>query len=289
VKVLPLLAGHKEKQGNYLTKLNWAIYLVLIIQTIIVLLPLIWLLLSSLKTQADLTWNIWGLPKKLIFSNYYVAWTRGRMAIYMLNSIVVVLVSVILTVVLCTPVAYVLARIPFKLNRPIFYIILAGMMIPIHSAIIPLYMMVNKLKMQDNLLVLSTVYAAFRIPFSVFILEGFMSSIPKELEECAIIDGCGICRILTKIIAPLSAGGIATIAILTVLSSWNELLISMLFISQEVLKTLPIGLMGFIAEYNSQYTQLCAGILIALVPSLIFYVLAQDKIVKGMIAGAIKG
>jgi raffinose/stachyose/melibiose transport system permease protein len=149
--------------------------------------------------------------------------------------------------------------------------------------------LINKLKLQDNLLVLSIVYAAFRIPFSVFILEGFMSGIPKELEECAIIDGCGIWKILTRIIAPLSTGGIATIAILTVLSSWNELLLSMLFIGKEELKTLPVGLMGFIAEYNSQYTQLCAGILLALIPSLIFYALAQDKIVKGMIAGALKG
>ena len=164
-----------------------------------------------------------------------------------------------------------------------------GMMIPIHSTVIPIYTMVGDLNMKNNLEVLSLIYGAYRIPVSIFILEGFMSGIPRELEECAVIDGATVWDIFFRVIAPLSRDGIVTIAILTVLSSWNELLISMLLISNSLLKTLPTGLMGFITDYNSEYTQLAAGIMIAIIPPIIFYMFAQEKIEKGMIAGAVKG
>jgi len=183
-----------------MSTLVW-IYIVLAICALVVLLPLVWLLFSSLKTQADLTMNTWGPP----------------------------------------------------------------------------------------LSVLGLIYAAFRIPISIFILEGFMTSLPRELEECAFIDGCSVTRLFFKIIVPLSKDGIVTISILTVLASWNELLVSMLLLSKPEMKTLPIGLMGFITEFNSEYTQLAAGIMLAIIPSILFYIFAQEKIEKGMIAGAIKG
>jgi raffinose/stachyose/melibiose transport system permease protein len=163
------------------------------------------------------------------------------------------------------------------------------MMIPINSAIIPLYILANNFHMMNNLAALGLVYGAFRIPISVFILEGFMSTIPRELEECSTIDGCSIPKMFWHIIVPLSRDTIVTISILAVLSSWNELMVAMLLTSKQAVKTLPIGLMGFISEYASEYTQLCAGILIAIIPNIIFYIFAQEKIQKGMTAGAIKG
>ena len=116
-----------------------------------------------------------------------------------------------------------------------------------------------------------------------------MAGIPRELEECAVIDGANTWQTFTKIIAPISKDGIVTIAILALLSSWNELLLSMLLISDPTKKTLPNGLMGFITEYNSEYTQLAAGIMISIIPAILFYMFAQEKIEKGMVAGAIKG
>lgn len=116
-----------------------------------------------------------------------------------------------------------------------------------------------------------------------------MSSLPRELEECAFIDGCSVWKLFMKITVPLSKDGIITISVLTVLASWNELLVSMLLLSKPTKKTLPIGLMGFITEFNSEYTQLAAGIMIAIIPSILFYIFAQEKIEKGMIAGAVKG
>jgi len=283
----------KEKAGgHYTVKSRTAtiiIYTILTIGAVIVLLPLLWLFVTSLKSQSDLATNTWGLPKEWVFSNYIKAWTGSQIPKYMINSIRATVLSIIITVVLVTPVSYVLARFKFRGKGMLYFFFIAGMMIPIHSTVIPIYTMVGKLDAYNNLEVLSMIYGAFRIPISIFILEGFMSSIPKEMEECALIDGCKITGIFFKIILPLSKDGIITIAILTVLSSWNELLVSMLLISDPSKKTLPIGLMGFITEYNSEYTQLAAGIMIAMIPTIIFYAAAQEKIEKGMIAGAIKG
>ncbi|HEY5584815.1 MAG TPA: carbohydrate ABC transporter permease [Ruminiclostridium sp.] len=265
------------------------IYLFLAFCALIVLLPLVWLFFSSLKTQADLTTNTWGPPKIWVFANYAKAWTGAKINIYLTNSIFVTFLSIIITVVTVTPISFVLARYKFKAKKFIYYIAIAGMMIPIHSAIIPIYMMVGKWDMYNNLGALSLIYGAFRISISIFILESFMSSIPRELEECAFIDGCSIWKLFTSIIVPLSKDGIVTIAVLTVLACWNELLVSMLLLNRPELKTLPIGLIGFITEFNSEYTQLAAGIMIAIIPSILFYIFAQENIEKGMIAGAIKG
>lgn len=270
-------------------KAVFMIYFVLISASVVVVLPLLWLLSSSLKTQADLSVNLWGPPRTFHFENYVKAWKGSNLERYMLNSVFVTLLSIAVTIAASTPVAFVLARFRFRVNRIVYYFIIAGMMVPIHSAIIPIYMMAQSFKLQNSLAALSLIYGAFRIPVSVFILESFMSTIPRELEECAFIDGCSLWKLFVKIIMPLSKDGIVTISILTVLATWNELLVAMLMLSKPETKTLPIGLMGFINEFNSEYTQLAAGILIALIPSIIFYMAAQEKIERGMTAGSIKG
>ena len=280
-------------QGGTITiknkKTKVIIYFALTLAAILVVLPLLWLFFTSFKTRMDLAKNTWGLPKVWEFSNYVIAWTGSKIPTYMINSIRATAIAIILTIILSTPVSYVISRFRFKGNNLLYMFFIAGMMIPIHSTVIPIYTMVGDMNLNNSLEVLGLVYGAFRIPISIFILEGFMSALPKELEECAVIDGCSTANIFFKIIVPLSKDGIVTISILTVLSSWNELLISMLLISDPNMKTLPNGLMGFITEYNSEYTQLAAGIMISIIPAIIFYAFAQEKIEKGMIAGAIKG
>ena len=265
------------------------IYISLIVFALLVFLPLLWLFFSSLKSQADLTMNTWGPPKAWVWNNYLKAWKGSKIDRYLLNSIYVTALTIVITVVTCTPFSFVLARFNFRFKRLLYFVAIAGMMIPIHSAVIPLYMMVGDLGQYNSLSMLALIYAAFRIPVSIFILEGFMSGIPRELEECAFIDGCSTRKLFLKIIVPLSRDGIVTISVLAVLACWNELLVSMLLLSKPEFKTLPIGLMGFITEYNSEYTQLAAGIMIAIIPSILFYIFAQEKIEKGMIAGSLKG
>ncbi|GHT64639.1 ABC transporter permease [Spirochaetia bacterium] len=264
-------------------------YAGLFLMTIIVLYPILWLAFAALKTQHELTFNTWGFPKVPQFSNFVKAWTRSKMGYFMTNSIVVSALTVVFTNLACIPLAFVLSRFQFRFKRLLYFVVISGMMIPINSAIIPLYILANNLKMMNSLSALALIYGAFRIPISVFILEGFMSTIPRELEECAHIDGCSIFRIFWNIAIPLSRDTIATVSILSVLNAWNELMVAMLLLSKQTSKTLPIGLMGFISEYVSEYTQLCAGILIAIIPNIIFYIFAQEKIQKGITAGAIKG
>lgn len=271
---------------------NWSkigIYAAMILFALVVLLPLLWLVSASLKTEAQLVENIWGIPTRPVFSNYAEAWSRSQMSVYMRNSVFVAAAAILMTAVASATMSYALSRFRFKFNRLIYYIVIAGMMIPIHSAVIPLYIIALQWKMQNNLLALATIYAAFRIPISVFILEAFMLTIPKELEECAIIDGCGYATIFWKIIMPLSRDGIVTIMILAALACWNELLVAMLMLSRPYLKTIPTGILGFVSEFGTDYARLYAGLVIAIVPNLLFYALMQERIVKGMTVGAVKG
>jgi len=266
-----------------------ACYTILILVAIIILYPLAWLLFTALKTQQELAFNTWGIPMDPQFVNFTEAWKRSNMGRYLINSVFVTALTIILTSVICVPMSFVLSRFNFPFKRLLYFLIISGMMIPINSAIIPLYVMVNRAGMMNNRFALGLIYGAFRIPFSVFILEGFMSTIPKELEECAHIDGCSVFGVFWNIAVPLSRDSIATVAILAALNAWNELMVAMLFLSRQSVKTLPIGLMGFISEYGSHYTQLCAGIIIAIIPNVIFYIFAQERIQKGITAGAIKG
>lgn len=268
---------------------DYGIYAVLLLNAVVIILPLLWLVSTSLKTQAELTNNIWGLPKSLQWLNFRDAWVGGRIGVYFINSVLATAVAILLGDACSVTIAYALSRFSFRFNRAFFYVVIAGMMLPIHSAVIPLYITAMNLKMMNNLIFLGVIYGAFRIPVSVFIMESFMITIPKELEECAIMDGADYFKIFFKVILPLSKDGVVTISILTALASWNELLISMLMLSRPMIKTLPIGLMGFISEWSTEYTVLCAGLVIACVPNLIFFALMQEKIIKGMTVGAIKG
>jgi len=264
-------------------------YVVLIIVSTIILYPIIWLLMAALKTVEELTFNTWGFPRNPQPINFYLAWTNAGLGRLMINSMQTATLTVIFTLAACVPMAFVLSRFKFRFRRLTYYVVITGMMIPIHAAIIPLYILVFNMGMMNNLTMLALIYGAFRIPISVFILESYMSSIPRELEECAYIDGCSVFRVFWNIIIPLSRDVIATVAILAVINAWNELMVAMLLISDMSLRTLPIGLASFLSEYFSEHTQLAAGALLAIVPTLLFYLVAQEKIQRGLTAGALKG
>lgn len=265
------------------------IYAVLIISAVVFIGPLLWLVSGSLKSNAELIANPWGLPTAPTLSNYVKAWTAAGMSTYFKNSIVTSLVCVVLTLVCSCPIAYMLARQNFRFKRTFFYYIIAGMMIPMHCVAIPVYLNTLDWGLQNNLFVLGIINAAFRIPFSVFVLEGLMSGIPRELEECASIDGCSMWGSFLKIILPLSRDGMITVGILALTSSWNELLISTLLLNDPAKKTLAIGLRGFVSEFTTEYTQLFAALFIGCLPGLIAYAVAQKQMIKGVTMGAVKG
>jgi raffinose/stachyose/melibiose transport system permease protein len=264
-------------------------YVILSIAAVIVLYPVFWLLMSSLKTLEELTFNTWGIPRNPQPRNFYLAWINAGLGTLMLNSVRTATLTVTFTLLACVPMAFVLSRFKFRFRRLLYFVVITGMMIPIHAAIIPLYLLVHSMGMMNNLNMLALIYGAFRIPISVFILEGYMNTIPKEMEECAYIDGCSAIQLFFSIIVPLSRDVIATVAILAVINAWNELMVAMLLISDMSLRTLPVGLAGFLSEYFSEHTQLAAGALLAVIPTLLFYLVAQERIQKGLTAGALKG
>ncbi|MFI3168646.1 MAG: carbohydrate ABC transporter permease [Faecalibacterium sp.] len=265
------------------------VYIALTISAVAVMVPVFWLFTVSVKSLEELSQNTWGLPQEWLFSNYIAAWNGSQIDTYLMNSLYSTAVAILVTLVFVCPISFVLARYRFKGNRAIYYFAIAGMMVPIHSCIIPLYTMIGQMDAYNNLSMLGLVYGAFRIPMSIFIIESFMREIPRELDECALIDGCKTTQLFWRIILPLSKDGIVTISVLTVLACWNELLVAMLLISDPDLKTIPSGLMSFITEYTAEYTKLAAGVMIAIMPAIIFYAFASSKIEKGMTAGALKG
>lgn len=260
-----------------------------VIVLIISILPFIYMIMNSFKNQFEmLTSGIFALPEKLDFSNY-IAVLQGGFPRYFLNSIIVLVVSLILYIFISACAAYALARFNFKLNKLIYSVIIACMAIPIHITLIPVFKMSTTLNIYDTLAGLVGPNVAFAIPVSVFILTGFMKDVPKEIEEAAEIDGCNKYIMFFKIFLPLSKPGIATIAIYSGVNIWNEFTFANTLTQSATSRTLPLAVWDFQGEYSANIPMIMAVLTMTLLPMLIFYALQQKNLVKGMTAGAVKG
>lgn len=252
-------------------------------------LPFLFMVFTSFKTQMELlTSSLWSLPKKATFSNFLTVF-QGNFISYLKNSVIAVSLSVILILVISSMSAYVFARVKFKLNNIIYSIIIAGMAIPIHVTLIPIYLLTQKMGIYDSIFALIGPYVALSLPMSVFILTEFMREVPVELEEAAKIDGCSFSRIYSNIILPLSKPALITVAIYNGTYLWNEFIFALVLTSTPSKRTLPLGIWDFQTKYGSDIPAIMAFLTLSLVPMLIAYVLGQDKIIKGMMAGAVKG
>jgi len=248
-----------------------------------------WIVLISLKDNRDIFANPLGWPKRFQLDNYLNAWNGANISTYFWNSLLVMVASVGLTVLFAATVAYAVSRFQFRGNALLYLVFLLGLSIPLQSLMLPTFLKMDSLGLRDNLLSLIVVYSAFALPKSVFLLVGFMRGIPKDLEEAGIVDGCGYFGIFSKIILPVSMPGIATVAILEAIGAWNEYVYATVLISTEHLRTLPLGLANFRGEYMSQYGLIAAGTVITMIPVVAVYVLFQEQIVKGLVAGSVKG
>ncbi|MBZ4644586.1 MAG: raffinose/stachyose/melibiose transport system permease protein [Petroclostridium sp.] len=264
-------------------------YLVLIFYSVLCLYPIYFSLISSVKKNVEIFNNPFMFPTQFHFENYKRAWEVGKVGIYFKNSVVLTLSTLFVAALVGTFAAYILSRYEFKLKSFVYVFFTAGMMIPIQTTIIPLSYMFGKFKLIDNYPVLILLFTAFNLSMTVFILTGFMKGIPKELEEAAVIDGCSAFRIYSSIMLPLSMPAIATVSIFNFLHTWNNLLYPLVFISKDSLKTISIGLLTFFAERTSDYGGVMAAVVITMLPPIIAYILLQEKVEKGLTAGAVKG
>ncbi len=251
--------------------------------------PLIWMGFTSLRTNPELYANPWGLPTRLNFENYAKVWQTSPIPTYFLNSLIVSSISTFLILLLSSMAAYAFSRLKFPGSNALFYAFLGFYFIPPHIALIPLFFVLKALHLKNTYFVLIGPYVAFALPFSTLLIRGFMVSIPGELIDAALIDGCSKFGIFYRIMLPLSKPVLAVVTVFQFVSCWNEYLFALAFIHKRKLMTLPVGLMDFVGEFHTDWVAMAAGLTIATVPIIVVYVLFQRQIMQGMTAGALKG
>lgn len=264
-------------------------YVPLIAFTILCLYPIIWLVLNSFKTGNQLLENPWNLPKSFGLENYIYAFEVGHIGKYFMNSVLVTLSAVTIGVLLSSMISYAIARMRWKLSKATMYLFLLGMMIPAYATVIPLFTMFNKMGLLNTYASVIIAHIAGCFPIAVFILTGFLSTIPKDIEEAAVMDGCGIFTIFFKIIMPISKSSIVTVAVVVFINIWNDLLLPQIFLTDASKMTLPVGLTAFQGQYMTNYVGLIAAVVITIIPSIIVYILLHKNIMEGMVSGAVKG
>lgn len=266
------------------------LWIVLIAVAVIQLFPLIWLVDFSLGSSNEMFTNgLLIIPEKIRWDNYVKAFVDGNFLHYLRNSILINTLAVILVIIISIMAAYACQRMRWKLNNVVKTILLLGMMIPIHATLLPNYKIYNSIHMTDTIWALLIPYVAFSLPQGMFLMTGFIESIPAELEEAAVMDGCGIYRILIQIITPLLKPSIATVAIMTFLNNWNEFMMASTYLSSPTWKTLPFSVLEFTGEYSSNYAVQFAVMALTAAPAVIVYILLNKHITKGVAMGAVKG
>lgn len=294
----------KEKKGISGNTLYKAfIYVVLATLAILIIVPVAWVFLASIKQNSEFYGNPWLLPLGFHWQNFTNAWNSANMGSYMLNSALVTVMALAILLVVALPAAYGLARFHFRGRALLNTCFMAGLFINVNYIVVPIFLMLKDgdafLKsvfgsgfLLNNLFVLAVVYAATALPFTVYLLSGYFATLPHDFEEAAYIDGAGYGRTMTQIIFPMAQPSIITIILFNFLSFWNEYIISMtLMSSARGAKTLPVGLLNLMQTQQSkaEYGTLYAGLVLVMLPTLILYICVQKKLTQGMTVGGLKG
>ncbi|GAA5004763.1 carbohydrate ABC transporter permease [Actinopolymorpha pittospori] len=261
---------------------------VLAVFTLAVVYPLLAVFFNSFKTQADFFTNPWWLPEHLVLGNYTYAWTQARIPRFMLNSLVVAVLTTGLTLVLASLAGYAFARFRFRWRNGLFLLFAILLIVPAPISIIPLYVIVAELHLIDTYWALVLPYAAGAMPLSIYLLRAFFATIPSELTDAARIDGCSDLSAFLRVVLPISRPGIATVGILAFVHAWNEFFLALIFIHNQDLMTLPLGLQTFFYQYHVEWPYYFAGLSTAIVPIIIVYVALQRQFIRGMTAGAVR-
>ena len=279
----------KEKESN-ISIGKIILWIVLIIVAVIQLFPLIWLIDFSLGSSNEMFTNgLLIIPEKIRWDNYVKAFVDGNFLHYLRNSILINTLAVVLVVIISIMAAFACQRMKWKFSGLISTLLVMGMMIPIHATLLPNYKIYNSLHLTDSIWALLIPYVAFSLPQGMFLMTGFLQSVPKELEEAAVMDGCGIYRIVFQIITPLLKPSIATVAIMTFLNNWNEFMMASTYLSSPKWKTLPFSVLEFTGEYSSNYAVQFAVMALTAAPAVIIYIILNKHITKGVAMGAVKG
>ncbi|RJE86165.1 carbohydrate ABC transporter permease [Paenibacillus sp. 1011MAR3C5] len=278
-----------EKPAAWKKPVSLVLKALLLIYSGITLYPLYWLIISAFKTNQEFFNRPYAWPLHWQIDNIVRAWDLGNMGRAMLNSAIVTIVALVLTIVIGTLAAYALSRFKFKFSGLLKGMFLLGMLIPIHSTLVPLFIFMNKVGILDTYWALIMPYTAFELPIAIFLGIAYLTSIPRDVEEAAMIDGNGWWGVFGRIIFPLCLPVISTVSILAFLRFWNDFSFALVFINTQALKTLPLSLSLFSDGFGTDYALTMGAMFIAVIPTIVIYLIFQEQIMKGMVAGSVKG
>ena len=262
----------------------------LVMVSIIIIIPVIWVFVNSVKSSADILLEPLSFPREFAFDNYIRAWSEAGFGTGFINSVIVTLISVTLIVIVSAMAAYVLSRKKFRFRAVIQNTFLMGLMLPTFLAMAPLFLLMNDLNLVNTFHGLIMVYTAYSLAFTIFMLIAFFKQIPQSLEEAAIMDGCGPFKLFWKVMFPLAKPGLISAAIFNFVGIWNEYILALILINEEQFKTLPLKLANImmVQQYHTDWGALYAGLVMSFIPVTIFYFIFQKRLIEGSTAGAVK-
>jgi len=251
---------------------------------------IVWVVLSALKSKREVLRSGFRLPAELHWENFETAIVIGKLGEYFPNSVVLVSLSVLVTLAVSAPAAYVLSRAKFKGRESITNLFALGMAIPIPMLFIPIFSLLAWLKLNDSLTGISLIFVATSIPFTVYLLTGFFASLPRDLESAAVLDGCSDYQVFRYVMLPMAMPGIATAAILNFIWLWNEYQLSLVLLNSPENRTLPLGLYALqnAMQYTNNWPGLFAGVTIIVIPTILVYAVLSERMISGMTMGAVK-
>jgi len=264
------------------------VYLFLFTYALAIILPLLFIVASSFKNNEEVFTRPFSLPKEWNFQFYYDVWVNYNLQRYFANSVYYASVSVVVAVMICALGAYAIVRLKWRLKRVAFGYFLLGLMIPSHALVVPLYIMAVKLNMNNPRVTLILIFAATHVTVTLFILSGYLKKLPQEIEEAAVIDGCSIAGVFFRIVLPIMQPAIATVAIFSFLSIWNDFFISLIFIDTQKYWNIQLGISMFKGSLAARYSHLLVAIVITIIPMIALYAFLNRRIIAGLTAGAIK-
>lgn len=270
---------------------NLPVYILAVAWAVINLYPILFTVISSFKNNDELfssATSALSLPTSLRIENYVEAFTKGNLARCLANSIFISGSATLLVLLLASMISFVIARLNYKINNILLLYFTLGVMIPIHTTLVPLLKVVNSLHGQNNYLMIIILYTTFNLPMAILLIVGHMKSISRSMDESAIIDGCGPLRLYGNIIIPLTLPAISTAGIITFLYVYNDLLFGVMFISSKNMYTITLGMLTFVGAKVTEYGPIFASIIISILPMVIIYLLFQEKVESGLAAGAVK-
>ncbi len=264
------------------------VYFLLILWSFINLYPLLIMLMSGFKKTIEIFKNPFGLPAQWSFVNHINAWKQANFETFFLNSVFVTLISIVAIIFISSMAAFIVARFRFPGRRFIYLFLISGLALPVRLAIIPIFLTIRSLGIQDTLFGLIVVYTAAGIAFSMFLLTNFFQSIPRDFHDAAVIDGAGHFRIYRSVYMPLLKPALATVAVFNFINVWNDFYFPLIFINTASKMTIPLGIQAFFGEYSVRWDLLFAGLSIAVIPTILFFLLLSRQFIEGLTEGAIK-